>query len=332
MWLRDFLTDRGQTVRLDGEYSNRLPVSSGVPQGSVLGPFLFVIYINDLPEIVESLSLLFADDTKISNVLNDDCPSSILQVDIDNLVKWSNEWQMKFNPQKCKVLAMGKSNPYNQYEMSTCDGSVVKLGQLNSDKDLGIIIDPALTFSQHINSQVGKANRILGIIRRSYQHIDKISFKYLFTALVRPHLEYCVTVWYPYLQKDLNAIENVLRRSTKRINGLSEIEYEERLKLVNIPSMKYRLIRGDMILTYKIINDPTNCLYSLFDLSVDNITRGHSKKLSKPFVKSSVRKRFFSNRVINNWNDLPDDVINSPSLNCFKNKLDLFWKDKMFLM
>jgi len=116
-------------------------------------------------------------------VLNDDCPSSILQVDIDNLVKWSNEWQMKFNPQKCKVLAMGKSNPYNQYEMSTCDGSVVKLGQLNSDKDLGIIIDPALTFSQHINSQVGKANRILGIIRRSYQHIDKISFKYLLCGI-----------------------------------------------------------------------------------------------------------------------------------------------------
>jgi len=209
--------------------------------------------------------------------------------------------------------------------MSDYSDGTVKLDELDNDKDLGICVDPLLKFSSHVNQKVNKANQIMGMIRRSYCYLDCTSFRYLFTSLVRPHIEYCNTAWYPALKKDMIRIESVLRRSSKLVNGLYDLTYEERLKSLKLPSMKYRFKRGDMIMVFKILHDKDNCMNSFFEINSDSVTRGHNLKLKKPLVVTSARKHFFSMRVINDWNDLPMDIVNAPSIETFKAKLDKFW-------
>ena len=128
------------------------------------------------------------------------------------------------------------------------------LKSIDEEKDLGVIIDSKLKFSSHIVNQVKKANRLMGLIRRSYIFLDIVSFMYLFISLVGPHLEYCVTVCYPLLKKDEDLIENVLHRASKMLTQLSNLSYEERLVKTEIPSTKYRRMRGDMIMVYKVLN------------------------------------------------------------------------------
>ena len=208
--------------------------------------------------------------------------------------------------------------------MKSQGGDEITLEATDLEKDLGINIDPKLKFSSHIETQVNKANRVMGLIRRSYEYLDGDSFKKLFTALVRPHLEYCNVAWSPRLKKDRNLIESVLRRGTKIIPILHELEYEERLRRLDLPSMSYRRIRGDMIEVYKY----THGIYhtdQILVLDEDTSRRGHNYKLKKQFCNSATRSNFFSFRVVDTWNGLPWAVVNSPSLNAFKARLDRLW-------
>ena len=164
----------------------------------------------------------------------------------------------------------------------------------------------------------------MGLIRRSYEYLDGDSFKKLFTALVRPHLEYCNVAWSPRLKKDRNLIESVLRRGTKMIPGLRELEYEERLSKLDLPSMAYRRIRGDMIEVYKYTHE----IYrtdQILVLDTDTTRRGHNYKLKKRHCNKVTRSNFFSFRVVDTWNGLPHVVVNAPSLNSFKARLDKLW-------
>ena len=170
----------------------------------------------------------------------------------------------------------------------------------------------------------------MGLIRRSYTHLDITSFRWLFNSLVRPHLEYCVSIWYPLLKKDEELIENVLRRATKFIPGIYDKPYKECLAAIKVPSMRYRRMRGDMILVYKILRGGNQSLRDLFMIS-ESRTRGHNFKLYKPLVQTTIRKHFFSIRVINNWNSLPYKVVNAVSLDSFKSKLDNAWEDKIYV-
>ena len=189
-WIKDVLLGRRQRVGVNGTYSGWPPVTSGVPQGSVLGPVLFVIFINDLPNIVNSLCQMYADDTKVFVKVEKESIAK-LQQDLDMLVEWADCWQLRFNADKCKVLHLGQNNPKQTYSMKQhCAGERVTLGTSEGEKDLGIPMDSELKFSKHVEEQVNKANRILGLIRRSYEQLDKESMNLLFTALVRPHLEF----------------------------------------------------------------------------------------------------------------------------------------------
>ena len=171
----------------------------------------------------------------------------------------------------------------------------------------------------------------MGLIRRSYNFLDIVSFKYFFISLIRPHLEYCVTVWYPLLKKDEDLIENVLRRACKMLARLSNLTYEKRLAKIEIPSMKYRRMRGDMIMVYEVLNGYEPSLKHLFEADNNSITRGHDFKLKKPPFKTIIRQLFFNNRVVNNWNSLSFDVVNATSINSFKNKLDKCWENRMYV-
>ena len=329
-WISDFLTNRRQRVSVQGSFSGWSKVLSGVPQGSVLGPILFVIYINDLPEGIKSWCSLYADDTKVSTTVDTEEGRRKLQEDLDRAVQWADTWQLKFHTGKCKVIHFGNKNVQHNYTMKTHNSEErVTLATTSSEKDLGVEVDNELKFSQHIEKQVGKANRILGQIRRSFQYLDANTMKLLFTSLVRPHLEYANAIWSPRLKKDNNLIEGVLRRATKLIPGMKDLDYSERLKKINIPSMKYRRERGDMIEVYKFVHGEYD-MPPPFTLENDKRTRGHTFKIKKIRVNTSLRQGFFSERVVDKWNNLPDELVTATSINIFKNGLDSEWKAAQF--
>ncbi len=329
-WLTQFLVGRCQTVVVNGTQSERAPVLSGVPQGSVLGPVLFVLYINDLPGHVDSEVKMFADDTKVYRQVSttEDCEA--LQKDLEELENWADTWQMQFHPKKCKVLRVGKNHPEFTYHMQSNGGSCY-LEVVNSEKDLGVEIDNLLAFDAQCDSMVKKANRVLCTIRRSFQYLDETVMLQLYKALVRPHLEYAVETWAPRLKKHINSIEAVQRRATKMIPSLHHLPYQERLKKLKLPSLVYRRKRGDMIQTFKFVHNIWDIEDSLLTPSVDVGTRGHDHKLFKERYETITRGHFFTIRVIDLWNSLPQNVVTAPSIDSFKNRLDSHWESKEWL-
>ena len=322
-WVTDFLSNRSQYVALNDVASNDTPVTSGVPQGSVLGPTLFIYYINDLPEVVDSLIKIFADDTKSYDKVESVDDNHKLQKCIDNLVKWSQDWMLGFNCDKCKCLHLGKNNKKHTYTIQQ-GKERNNMGTTLLEKDLGVNIDPKLDFGEHINIQCKKAKRLSGMIIRTFENKTANILIPIFNSLIRPVIEYGNVVWSPYLRKYINKIERVQRNYTKNISGMGHIEYESRLRALKMPSLEYRRVRGDMIEVYKILNniyDPITT-HSLLTIDKDRITRGHDFKLKKHSFKTEKLKNFFTNRVNNLWNSLPDQVVKASSVNNFKNKLD----------
>ena len=262
-----------ERVHLEGKYSSWEKVISGIPQGSVLGPILFVIFINDMPDMVSSMCQLFADDAKLfSNVDNRDDSNIIkLQEDLDKLVEWSKKWQLPFNVKKCISLHIGRNNPWHQYKM---DGK--KLNQVYEEKDLGILMDNELKFHKHTYAAVKNARRNLGIIKKTFSFLDAVTLTTLYQALVRSHLEYGNVVWGPTYQGDIKATESVQRKATKLVQGIKDLSYEDRLRRLQLPSLCHRRRRGDMIYTYKLHNDKLGVDKKEFFASPPNqIVRGH---------------------------------------------------------
>ena len=329
-----FLSDRKQRVQLNGSYSKWHNVTSGIPQGSVLGPVLFVVFINDLPLNVESDVYMFADDTKLYREIANQSDIEIVQNDINNLFKWSEKWLLRFHPDKCKVLSVSgkrQQRRNSNYTMSTYSGSYVTLESVESEKDIGVTIDSKLNFEKHIQAQVNKANQLVGIIRRSFKYLDFKTFSLLFKSLVRPHLEYASSVWNPYKIKDIEAIENVQRRATKMLPDMKDLAYEDRLRKLKLPSLRYRRLRGDMIETYKILTGiydkrVTEDLLPVNESSFHQ-TRGHSLKLNKKRSRLDIRKYYFTNRVVEDWNSLPESVVTAKNVKTFENRLDKLWQN-----
>jgi hypothetical protein len=254
-WCESFLSNREQRVVIHGNSSQWAKVTSGVPQGSVLGPLLFVIFVNDLPNAVTSCIQLFADDAKLFRCIRTPEDQAHLQEDLDRMEEWTKTWKMYFNPTKCQVMQIGSRIPEHTYKLCQQD-----LETTDTIRDLGILVSRNLIFSEYINSQVIKANRILGMIRRTFLRLDYKTFTLLYKALVRPHLEYCHHLTYPCLEKDWKSLENVQRRATKLLAGLRDKPYEERLATLQLPSMHYRLQRGDLIKVFKYLNGLVNIL------------------------------------------------------------------------
>ncbi|MES9884076.1 MAG: reverse transcriptase domain-containing protein, partial [Sedimenticola sp.] len=172
------------------------------------GPTLFLIFINDMPEIVKNIVKMFADDAKIYARVNTIQEAANLQNDINNLQKWSEKWQLKFNRAKCKHMHLGKDQQFSKYYMKIGDVETT-IQEVNEEKDLGVVMDKNLKFVSHIQTVVKKANRILGVIKRTFKYIDKDVFLNLYKALVRPHLEYASNVWSVIYKKDAIPIENI---------------------------------------------------------------------------------------------------------------------------
>jgi hypothetical protein len=229
LWLKDFLVGRKQRVVMGEVVSDWKDVLSGVPQGSVLGPLLFIIFINDLPDVVKSLCKLFADDTKLIATISNPNDLTILQNDVDNLVEWADNWLMSFNEEKCKFMTFNKRQLVIDLKMKG-----EPLISTEKERDLGIYISSDLKWGYQASLAANKARSVLGQLSKCFKRWSLSTFRQLFIALVRPHLEYAIVAWCPYLKKDIEVLENVQRRATKLVMSIKHLSYEERLtRLVN---------------------------------------------------------------------------------------------------
>ena len=319
-WIAAFLQDRKMRVKVKLEFSDWIVILSGVPQGSVLGPILFLIFINDLPLwIRHSMMLLFADDTKIWRKVVDSRDEALLQQDLEGLSNWTKQWSLQFNVDKCKSMRIAHEG-HPDYTLDR-----VELKEVAEERDLGIVVSNNLKPSLQCARAAQKAMQVLGIIKRNFSINDKEDFRLLFNGYVRPHLEYCVQVWSPYLKKDIECIEKVQRRATKLVKGLYYMTYEERLKALGITTLEKRRIRGDLIQAFRIIKgfDKLNREHFFdFDNCGGYGLRGHHLKLKVHRCRLQLRQEFFSQRVVNWWNKLPSSVIEATSVNTFKIRLD----------
>ena len=333
-WIESFLKDRKQRVVMGEIMSSWKDVLSGVPQGSVLGPLLFIIYINDMPDLIEHLCKLFADDSKVIAVIKNYQDSERLQTDLDKLVNWAQTWKMKFNHDKCKVMYFGKKNPKTVYKLNNYEtGTQVALTETDNERDLGIQLSKDLKWNLQAKKAANKANSVLGMLKRTFMYWNCDSLKTLYTTFVRPHLEYAASAWSPYLSKDIKILESVQRRATKLVPCLRTLSYEERLKRLGLSTLVDRRIRGDMIQYFKCVKgintvnwfNPNNIANSVGLIGPAGNIRGNKHRINRQFIKNfPQRDHFFTNRIVPYWNELPEEVINSRTVNSFKKKYDKY--------
>ena len=311
-WIKGYLTNRQQRVVLNNSSSDWSEVKSGVPQGSVLGPILFNIYINDLFKDIKAKGKLFADDAKLYSEVNNQNQATELQNDLNTISGWSNKWLLKFNISKCSVMHFGKNNKRYNYVL---DENILK--DSNSEKDLGVITTTNLKPKQHIGKITNKAKSVLGMINSTFRYIKTNNMPTLYKSLVRPHLEYAAQTWSPYYQYDIDRLESVQRKATKMAKDVQHLDYESRLERFDLTKLYDRRQRGDLIQTYRILNGIDDLNIGDFFIMSEDIypnTRGHKHKIYKPITHTATRQNFFSIRTINTWNSLPFYIVNSKTI------------------
>ncbi len=215
-WLRAFLGDRTQQVVVDGSKSGSASVDSGVPQGSVLGPLLFLLYINDLPQTVKSNVRLFADDCVLYREIKSATDASLLQEDLDSLAVWERKWKMSFNIGKCHIMHATRSRKTLNHVYSLHGEPLSTVSQATY---LGVELSSDLSWSPHVNKITSKASQTLGFLKRNLHSAKPDTKTAAYNSLVRPTLEYSCSAWDPYTQKDIQKIENVQRRAARFVTN-----------------------------------------------------------------------------------------------------------------
>ena len=322
-WIQEWLRGRTQYVVINGSKSGVIYVISGVPQGSVLGPILFLIYINDIDDVAKKLEILkkFADDTKGAKVIKDQTDHNDMQLSLVELSKWSKKWSMDFNIKKCKIMHVGRNNPKYKYNIDGVDLTVVE-----AERDVGVCITDNLKPSKHCQESVGKARGVLGKITRCFHYRDREVFLRLYKQYVRPHLEFSSSVWSPWTNADINALEDVQMKAVRMISGLRSNEYEGKLAELKLWSLAKRREMFDLVQMYKIaynIGDVKCNITFQRDLQRRNMTRNQNDSLNlvKKNARLDCRKNFFTNRIVNAWNLVPSNIKQSSTVKIFKNRL-----------
>lgn len=337
-WLTDFLTNRKMKVLVDGEESDAVTVDSGVPQGTVLGPLLFLCHINDLPDAVKSTVRLFADDCLLYRTIRNADDHIALQRDLQQLEIWAKTWGMRFNAKKCYVMSINsKSSHFYQLDNHI-------LQQVPENPYLGITVSEDLKWGSHINKLTKKANSTLGFLRRNLKHCPPTCRRIAYLSLIRSTLEYSSIVWDPHLLKDIDKLEKVQRQAARFITG----DYSSRdhgcvtrmLQDLALPSLQDRRKTNRLIFFYKVVEGLVPALqchdiltspvrgkrqiktreYS--DFVTSNIIERQSTNNSKCFKPVQCNTELFQNsffpRTVIDWNHLDDSVVRAETVNGFR--------------
>jgi ribonucleases P/MRP protein subunit RPP40 len=319
-WIASWLHGRKQRVVLNGAESTWAEVLSGVPQGSVLGLLLFLIFINHLDAAVSVADWLskFADDTKVARVISSDSDRAELQESLNALMDWTMKWGMRFNVLKCKVMHLGRSNEKHQYTMGR-----VTLENTREEKDLGVLISDNVKPSAQCAKAAKTAQTVTGQIARAFQYRDRVVFMQLYKQYVRPHLEFAVQAWSPWLQADIDVFEKVQKRAVSMVSGLASREYEARLKELGLTTLEERRHQADMLMMFKIAHGDGELSladwYAPPPQAVERMRR-HADPLNvRPnHGRLEIRRNAFSVRAGPRWNMITAEIKRARMANAFK--------------
>ena len=317
-WIKDFLSGRQQAVVVNGEHSDLVPVKSGVPQGSVLGPCLFLAYINDLPANLKSKARLFADDTAVYNVVRNTDGRDQLQEDLDQLAIWEDRWLMSFHPDKCINLPISRSRNPHQSQYSLHGHT---LETVSSAKYLGVTIKSDLSWDSHVNQITAKANRTLGFLRRNLKVSSRKTKVMAYKALVRPTMEYACSVWDPHGEDSIKRLEAVQRRAARFVmrryhNTASPTYMLEELKW---PSLQSRRKTSRLAMLFKIQSGQasTSGIKECLTPAPVRQRRSNSRQLVIPRSRTLYRQQSFLPKTITEWNLLPEASVAATTVDAF---------------
>ena len=331
-WLQEFLSGRTMQVIVKHTLSSPKEVKSGVPQGSVLGPILFLVYINHIAANLTCQYKIFADDLKIYTCIdNTDIINGTtdLQSDINRLHSTAKSWGLHMNSRKCAALRFQRRSCTQDRPIYTLDGQ--RLPNESAQMDLGVLIDNQLKFHEHSRNVTRKAGGVAHSFLKGTVCREPNFMVHILKVHIRPILEYASSVWNAGYLQDVRRLESIQRLWTRQTKGLEDKEYGTRLRALDLYSVKGRFLRADLIKCWRIFNgkcpiEPTD----LWDTSSDSRTRGHRCKIRVNRCQVDARARFFTERVVQDWNSLPDWAVSSKTLAEFKTALHTCLTDKLF--
>ena len=334
-WISNFLSGREQRVVIDGHYSTWRPATSGVPQGSILGPLLFLVYINDIGDNLKCETRLFADDCILWQATSGKDDNDALQNDLNRLLQWSRLWQLPFNIAKCKALRFSTkktaSHSHN-YRLNNTN-----LQWVDTFSYLGVKLHSTLKWEGHVKKAVGKATNILNLLKRNMNGCTRNSKVCAYKALVQPHLEYSCAAWNPYEKKNIDHLERVQKRAARWITAKWVPEakkwsksYETSLNELSWLTLQDRRSLLSLCQMYKIVNRK-DCIdfHRYYSFNPSNSTRSHTLSILCMHARLNIfRYSFFINNI-HLWNKLPLEIVSAPSLDTFKYRLKSFLRNRI---
>ena len=324
-WIQSYLANRTQIVAVGGDQSSSLPVISGVPQGSVLGPLLFLVYINDITAHVSPTSklALFADDMTLYRCISSPADYTVLQTDITAISVWVTNNSLSLNSNKCCFMLISRKRSHSITPPTLLINSDTVLPQVTSVKYLGIQLAADLTWSSHISNICAKTRKLIGLTYRQFHLCKPETVLKLYTTFIRPHLEYASAVWDPHLAKDIQSLEQAQKFALRLCYRDWTCRYEQLLERARLPTLSERRKQAKLCQLFKIVHELTDCQVAPVHTKVPTYSTRQVSNLSLKDHRANSSQFLFSfyPHSISLWNSLPPQTQITSSLHTFKHAI-----------